>query len=282
MPYGGSFMTESASSRRKAGTYLSENIDRDPQMGLILGSGLGELADDIEDARTFPYGEIPGFKESTVEGHAGQLVFGELEGVNVCIMQGRYHYYEGHDMDDLIFPVQVMAELDMNPLLVTNASGAINRDFQVGDLVRLEDHINFMGTNPLMGPNDDDLGPRFVDMTYAYDPELGELAHDQADQLGLGLKDGVYLATTGPSYETPAEIEMFDTVGADLVGMSTVPEVIAANHCGMDVLGISCVTNMAAGVLDEPLDHEEVIETTERVKSDFKDLVRGIVANCPR
>jgi purine-nucleoside phosphorylase len=275
-------MTESASSRRKAGTYLSENIDRDPQMGLILGSGLGELADDIEDARTFPYGEIPGFKESTVEGHAGQLVFGELEGANVCIMQGRYHYYEGHDMDDLIFPVQVMSALDMNTLLVTNASGAINRDFQVGDLVRLEDHINFMGTNPLMGPNDDDLGPRFVDMTYAYDPELGELAHDQADQLGLGLKDGVYLATTGPSYETPAEIEMFDTVGADLVGMSTVPEVIAANHCGMDVLGISCVTNMAAGVLDEPLDHEEVIETTERVKSDFKDLVRGIVANCPR
>lgn len=275
-------MKESASSRRKAGTYLSENIDRDPQMGLILGSGLGELADDIEDARTFPYGDIPGFKESTVEGHAGRLVFGELEGANVCIMQGRYHYYEGHDMDDLIFPVQVMAELDMNPLLVTNASGAINRDFQVGDLVRLEDHINFMGTNPLMGPNDDDLGPRFVDMTYAYDPELGELAHDQADQLGLGLKDGVYLATTGPSYETPAEIEMFDTVGADLVGMSTVPEVIAANHCGMDVLGISCVTNMAAGVLDEPLDHEEVIETTERVKSDFKDLVRGIVANCDR
>jgi purine-nucleoside phosphorylase len=272
-------LTASDGSLESARAYLSGAVDRDPEIALILGSGLGELAEDIQDSRAFPYEEIPGFKGSTVEGHAGQLVFGELESKNVCIMQGRYHYYEGHDMDDLVFPVRVMSELGMNSLVVTNASGAINRSYEVGDLVRLSDHINFMGTNPLIGPNDEEVGPRFVDMTYAYDPELGRLAQNCADELDLDLKEGVYLATTGPSYETPAEIEMFDTIGADLVGMSTVPEVIAANHCGMNVLGISCVTNMAAGVLDEALDHEEVIETTERVKSDFKELVREIVAN---
>ncbi len=266
-------------SLEPARNHLEDSIDRDPEIALILGSGLGELAEDIQNSRSFPYEEIPGFQGSTVEGHAGRLVFGELEEKYICIMQGRYHYYEGHDMDDLVFPVRVMAELGMESLMVTNASGAINREYEVGDLVRLSDHINFMGTNPLIGPNDEEVGPRFVDMTYAYDLELGQIAQECAESRNLDLKEGVYLATTGPSYETPAEIEMFDTIGADLVGMSTVPEVIAANHCGMDVLGISCVTNMASGVLDEPLDHEEVIETTERVKSDFKELIREIVPN---
>lgn len=272
-------MSNVTDSLDEARDYLSDRIEEKPQVALILGSGLGELAEEVQNAHTFPYGETPGFMKSTVEGHAGRLVFGNLRGKSVCIMQGRYHYYEGHDMDDLVFPVRVMSELGMGSLVVTNASGAINRDFEVGDLVRLSDHINFLGNNPLIGPNDEELGPRFVDMTYAYDPELGGLARKQADELSLDLKEGVYLATTGPSYETPAEIEMFDTLGADLVGMSTVPEVIAANHCGMDVLGISCVTNMAAGVLDEPLDHEEVIEATERVKSDFKEFVREIVSD---
>lgn len=271
--------TTNREARLEAHDFLTERVDVRPDVGLILGSGLGELAEEITDAETVGYGSIPGFMESTVEGHAGDLVFGELEDKNVCMMQGRYHYYEGHDISDLVFPVQVMAELGIETLVVTNASGAINEDFRVGDLVRLEDHVNFLGTNPLIGPNDDELGPRFVDMTHAYDPDLGQLARDEADGLGLDLREGVYLATTGPTYETPAEIEAFDALGADLVGMSTVPEVIAANHCGMDVLGISCVTNMAAGVLDEPLDHDEVIETTERVKDDFKLLVRSVLSS---
>lgn len=258
---------------------LDEQIGVSPDIGLILGSGLGELADEISDPDAIAYESIPGFMESTVEGHSGQLVFGELAGRTVCIMKGRYHYYEGHSIDDLVFPVRVMWGLGINQLIVTNASGAINESFQVGDLVRIDDHINALGTDPLIGENDPEVGPRFVDMTYAYDNELAEIAHDQADSLDLDLKDGVYLATTGPSYETPAEIEFYETIGADMVGMSTVPEVIAANHCGLEVLGLSCVTNMAAGVLDEALDHDEVIETTERVKDDFKELVRKILSS---
>lgn len=262
---------------QSATEFLEAKISSPPDVGLILGSGLGELAQEIPDSNTISYDDIPGFKGSTVEGHAGNLVFGELRDQPVCLMQGRYHYYEGHDLNDLIFPVRAMWGLGIEKMIVTNASGAINRNFEVGDLVRLDDHINFLGTDPLIGENDQEIGPRFVDMTYAYDPNLAEVAHETAEKLGLDLKTGVYLATTGPSYETPAEIKMFDTAGADLVGMSTVPEVIAANHCGIDVLGISCVTNMAAGVLDQPLDHDEVIETTERVKDDFKNLVKNIL-----
>jgi purine-nucleoside phosphorylase len=262
---------------REAASSISEQSPVDPSVGLILGSGLGELADEISNSTSVSYADLPGFQESTVEGHAGNLVLGTLENQSVCMMQGRYHFYEGHDPSDLIFPVRAMWGLGIETIVVTNASGAIHEAYEVGDLVLIEDHINALGTNPLIGPNDDEIGPRFVDMTYAYDRNLSELALDCANELGLDLKQGVYLATTGPSYETPAEIEMFETIGADLVGMSTVPEVIAANHCGMDVLGISCVTNMAAGVLDQPLDHDEVIETTERVKEDFKGLVRTIL-----
>lgn len=257
--------------------HLESVYERPPELGLILGSGLGELAGELDDPQAAAYEEIPNFKQSTVEGHEGRLVFGDLEDTPVCIMQGRFHYYEGHSMDDLVFPVRAMAGLGIDTLIVTNASGGVNTEFEVGDLVVLEDHINVMGNNPLIGENDDRVGPRFVDMTYAYDPDLRDLAHEQASAIDQTLRDGVYAANSGPSYETPAEIEMLRTLGADLVGMSTVPEVIAANHCGMDVLGISCVTNMGAGVLDQPLDHEEVIVTTERVKEDFKRVVRRIV-----
>lgn len=270
-------MGELKSRIDESANYLRDLAGEAPQIGLILGSGLGELADELREPVAAGYDEIPGFRESTVEGHEGRLVFGELEGKSVCIMQGRYHYYEGYTVQDLVFPVRAMWGLGIEHLIVTNASGGVNEHYDVGDLVVLEDHINLIGDNPLIGENDDAVGPRFTDMTYAYDPDLRQLAHDCADRVGLSLREGVYAANSGPSYETPAEIDMLRTVGADLVGMSTVPEVIAANHCGMDVLGLSCVTNMAAGVLDESLDHEEVIETTERVKEDFKAVVRRVV-----
>lgn len=270
-------MADLESKIEESAEYLLSIADGPPEVGLILGSGLGELAGEIEDPSMAGYEEIPGFKASTVEGHEGRLVFGTLAGKSVCIMQGRFHYYEGHAMRELVFPVRAMSGLGIDTLIVTNASGGIDTSLEVGDLVVLEDHINLMGDNPLIGENDDAVGPRFVDMTYAYDPDLRQLAHRQAREVGLELESGVYAANPGPSYETPAEIEMLRTLGADLVGMSTVPEVIAANHCGMDVLGLSCVTNMAAGVIDQPLDHDEVIETTERVKDDFKSVVRRVV-----
>jgi len=262
----------------EASEFIAERTSAEPEIGLILGSGLGDLAEEIDDGIALAYEDIPGFKPTTVEGHAGKLVLGTLQGSSVAMMQGRYHFYEGHELDDLIFPVRAMGGLGIGTILVTNASGAINESFRVGDLTIIKDHINFLGTNPLIGPNDDDIGPRFVDMTYAYDRELKDLAERKATEENLDIERGVYLATTGPSYETPAEVEMFKKLGADLVGMSTVPEVIAANHCGMDVLGLSCVTNMAAGVLDQSLDHDEVIETTERVKNDFKGLVKAVLS----
>ncbi|MFB6347247.1 MAG: purine-nucleoside phosphorylase [bacterium] len=259
--------------------YLEQKTDTRPRLGLILGSGLGELGDEIENADVIPYHEIPGFMESKVEGHAGQLVLGELEGVPVYLMQGRYHYYEGLPIDKLVYPVQVMEGMGCDTMLVTNASGAVNPSFSVGDLALITDHINFLGNNPLIGIHDEEVGPQFVDMTYAYDPDLQDLAHEKAGELDIDLVEGVYVASMGPSYETPAEVEMYERLGGDLAGMSTVPEVIAANHVGLDVLGLSCVTNMGAGILDQPLTHEEVIETTERVKEEFKPLVRSLVSS---
>jgi purine-nucleoside phosphorylase len=258
--------------------YVLEQSNVEPELGLILGSGLGELGEEVEDSVTIPYEEIPGFVESEVEGHAGQLQLGRLEGVPVYLMQGRYHYYEGHPIQDIVFPVQVMANIGPEEMIVTNASGAVNENFEVGDIALITDHINFLGNNPLIGVHDEDVGPQFVDMTYAYDPQLSGLARKKADEQGLNLREGVYVASMGPSYETPAEVNMYRKMGGDLAGMSTVPEVIAANHAGMDVLGLSCVTNMGAGVLDQPLSHEEVIETTESAKKDFKPLVRSIIA----
>ncbi|WP_379966655.1 purine-nucleoside phosphorylase [Ectobacillus sp. sgz5001026] len=261
----------------KAAEYLQEKFPSIPKIGLILGSGLGVLADEIENPVKVSYKNIPGFPNTTVAGHAGQLVFGSLKGVHVVAMQGRFHYYEGYDMELVTLPVRVMKAIGVELLLVTNAAGGVNTSFSPGDLMIIRDHINFMGTNPLIGPNDSYMGVRFPDMSQPYANDLRNIAKDAARRLQISIQEGVYVAVTGPSYETPAEIHMFRTLGADAVGMSTVPEVIVARHSGMKVLGISCITNMAAGILNQPLHHDEVIATTERVKANFLSLVKEIV-----
>lgn len=262
----------------KAADVLRQRMPAPPAIGLILGSGLGVLAEEIEEAVRIPYEEIPGFPVSTVEGHAGRLVCGRLEGAAVVAMQGRFHYYEGYSLREVTFPVRVMKALGVRQLIVTNAAGGVNKQFRPGDLMIISDHINLLGTNPLIGPNDPELGPRFPDMTEAYSRRLRQLAKETAARLGVRVHEGVYVANTGPSYETPAEIRMIRTLGGDAVGMSTVPEVIVARHGGMEVLGISCISNMAAGMSDAPLHHDEVVETAERVKTDFLRFVKAIVA----
>lgn len=257
--------------------YLVDLINIEPEIALILGSGLGELADEIKEATSIPYNEIPNFPVSTVKGHAGQLVSGRLRGKKVIAMQGRFHYYEGYDMEEITFPVRVMKFLGADKLIITNSAGGVNRNYNVGDLMIINDHINFMGVNPLLGPNEEEFGPRFLDMSQAYSPKLITAAEKAAREVGVNTRKGVYLATTGPNYETPAEVRCMAQLGADAVGMSTVPEVIVANHMNCDVLGISCIANMAAGILPEPLDHEEVIENTKRVKQDFINLVTKVL-----
>lgn len=251
-----------------------------PEIGMILGSGLGVLADEIKDKIEIKYNDIPYFPKSTVQGHKGQLVLGELEGKKVIAMQGRFHYYEGYKMSDVSLPVRVMKLLGINKLMITNAAGGVNESFEPGDLMLIEDHINFASNNPLIGKNIDKFGPRFPDMSHAYDNDLIEIAHKCADNIDLEIKKGVYMLFTGPTYETPAEIRMARILGADAVGMSTVPEVIAAVHSGIKVIGISCITNMAAGILPSPLNHEEVIETTQKVKNKFicfaKEILKSI------
>jgi purine-nucleoside phosphorylase len=262
---------------QNATRFLKQKYGNTPRIGLILGSGLGVLADEIENPVKIPYNEIPDFPISTVEGHAGQLVFGVLSGVEVVAMQGRFHFYEGYSMEKVTFPVRVMKELGVDMLIVTNAAGGVNESFSAGDLMIISDHINNMGTNPLIGPNDSKLGVRFPDMSESYTKELRAVAREIADRLNINVKEGVYYGNPGPVYETPAEIRMVRTMGGDAVGMSTVPEVIVARHSGMKVLGISCISNMAAGILDQPLTHDEVIETTERVKADFLRYIKEIV-----
>jgi purine-nucleoside phosphorylase len=262
---------------KQSADYISAKIKNKPGIGLILGSGLGVLAEEIQNPITIPYGEIPEFPVSTVEGHAGQLVIGELEGKTVIAMQGRFHFYEGYSMDKVTFPVRVMKYLGVEKLIVTNAAGGVNESFEAGNLMLLTDHINNMGTNPLIGPNDNELGARFPDMSEPYCKELRKLAKDVAAEIGLKIQEGVYVGNTGPSYETPAEVRMLRTLGGDAVGMSTVPEVIIARHSGMKVLGISCISNMAAGILDQPLTHDEVMETTEMVKANFLQFVKTII-----
>ncbi|MBE9911743.1 purine-nucleoside phosphorylase [Enterococcus mundtii] len=241
--------------------------------GMILGSGLGELAEEIEEAIVIPYDKIPFFPTSTVVGHAGQLVYGTLSGKKVLAMQGRFHFYEGHSMQTVTYPVRVMAALGAHSVVVTNACGGVNESFAPGDLMLITDHINFTGQNPLIGPNDEEMGPRFPDMSEAYTKAYREMAKAAATLLDVELKEGVYMGYSGPTYETPAEIRMSRVMGADAVGMSTVPEVIVAAHSGLKVLGISCITNLAAG-MQANLNHEEVVETTERVKQTFKSLIK--------
>ena len=262
----------------QAAEYVSGKIENKPKIGIILGSGLGGIAEKIENKIEIPYGEIPHFVKSTAPGHKGQFVSGILSGVPVICMQGRLHYYEGHDMEQVIFPVRVMKVLGIETLIVTNAAGGINLSFNVGNLMLIEDHINFTGRNPLIGKNIPELGPRFCDMSYTYTPELRKLALSVAEKLGIELKTGVYLACSGPSYETPAEIKAFRTLGADVVGMSTVPEAIAASHCGLNVLAFSLVSNMAAGVLDRKLTEEEVIEEGKRNGAVLQKLIMAIIA----
>ena len=249
-----------------------------PEIGIILGSGLGELADEYCD-KAVSYSDIPNFIKSNVEGHKGRLVFADMEGKKVVMMQGRNHFYEGHSMREITYPVKVMKKLGVKTLILTNAAGAVNESFRPADLMIITDHINFMGTNPLIGPNDETLGTRFPDMSEIYKKDLVKLAEKCADKLFIDIQKGVYFASTGPSYETPAEINMIRTMGADAVGMSTVPEAIVANYCGMNVLGISCISNAASGISDVKLSHEEVIETTNRAKVRFKSLILEILKN---
>lgn len=258
-------------------SYLNSKNVFKPEIGIILGSGLGVLAQEICGQVVIPYSEIPHFPQSTVVGHNGQFIFGHLEGKPVVCMDGRFHYYEGYNFEQVTLPVRVMQKLGISKLLVTNAAGGVNESFVPGDLMIINDHINLMGENPLRGKNNGEFGPRFPDMSEAYDKGLSELAFQAAQELDVDIKAGVYAAVTGPSYETPAEIRYVKIIGADAIGMSTVPEVIVANHCGIKVLGISCITNMAAGISKEKLNHKEVMETASIVRGKFVSLIRKVI-----
>jgi len=261
----------------RAAKFIRAKTKLRPKIALVLGSGLGAFADQLEDAARIPYERIPHFPRSTAVGHAGRLVIGKAGGVAVAAMQGRVHFYEGYPLRDIIFPMRVFARLGIRAAILTNAAGGINLGFRQGTLMVMRDHINLQGSNPLIGLNDERFGPRFPDMTHAYDKDYRAMALEEARRLGVEVVEGVYAALPGPSYETPAEIRHLRAIGADVVGMSTVPEVIAARHMGIRVLGISCITNMAAGILDKPLDHAEVLATGERVKGDFIALLRAVL-----
>lgn len=262
---------------RQSVDYIHAVTDIQPQVALILGSGLGAIVRDIKNPVKISYENIPHFPMASVQGHAGELVLGTLCNKKVVTMSGRFHFYEGHSLMDITYPVRVMKLLGAPVLVVTNAAGAINRSFRVGDFMLISDHINNFKQDPLRGEYVEDFGPRFVDMTYAYDRDLLSMAEAVGKRERIRLQKGVYLASTGPSYETPAEIRGYALIGADAAGMSTIPEVIVARQMNMRVLGISCLTNMAAGVLEKPLSHAEVIETTRRVKGDFIRFIKAIV-----
>lgn len=261
-----------------AAAFLEEKLGR-AEIGIVLGSGLGDFVSELTDAVWADYADIPEFPVSTVPGHAGKLWAGTLHGKRVYMMQGRVHTYEGKEQQEVTMYVRVMKLLGVRNLILTNAAGCVNMSWQPGDLMILNDFINFTGRNPLIGENQEEFGPRFPDMSRVYDRGLIRLAHAAAERIGLTVREGVYMWFTGPCYETPAEIRMARILGADAVGMSTVPESIAAAQCGMKVLGISCLTNMAAGILDQPLTHEEVMETANRVKHSFAALLDGVIAD---
>jgi purine-nucleoside phosphorylase len=261
----------------RAAKFILAKTKLRPRIGLVLGSGLGAFANELAGAARIDYAKIPHFPRSTAIGHAGRLVIGRVGAVPVAAMQGRVHFYEGYTIAEVIFPMRVMARMGIRAVILTNAAGGINTGFKQGCLVALRDHINLQGTNPLIGPNEDQFGMRFPDMTQVYWTPYRVAALKEGRRLGIEMSEGTYAALTGPSYETPAEIRYLRAIGADLVGMSTVPEVIAAAHLGIRVLGISCVTNMAAGILDQPITAEEVLETGERVKANFVALLRGVI-----
>jgi purine-nucleoside phosphorylase len=261
----------------RAARFIMAKTKLRPRIALVLGSGLGDFADEFRNAAAIPYAKIPYFPRSTAIGHAGQLVIGQVGDVAVAGMQGRVHLYEGYSVKEVAFPIRVFARMGIQAVIVTNAAGGINRNYSQGCLVVIRDHVNLQGVNPLCGVNDERFGVRFPDMTQAYDREFHGFVSEEGKKLGLNIHQGVYLAVAGPSYETPAEIYSFRTIGADLIGMSTVPEVIAARHSGIRVLGISCVTNMAAGTTDAPLDHQEVLATTRRVRTQFIALLRAVI-----
>lgn len=261
----------------KAVNFIKEKINGFvPEVGIVLGSGLGELADEYSRI-VLDYKDIPGFEASTVYGHKGKLVFAEINGKNVVMMQGRFHFYEGHSIQKVVFPIKVMRKLGVKTVILTNAAGGVNASFNPSDLMIITDHINFMGVNPLIGLNDDTLGVRFPDMSEVYTPELVDLVKNAGNKVGVDLQEGVYMALTGPSYETPAEVRMARTLGADAVGMSTVPEAIVASWAGMKVIGISCICNSAAGVSTVGLSHEEVINAANKAKNKFKALIKEVL-----
>ncbi len=275
---------------QEAADFIRSKYDKDIKVALVLGSGLGAFAEELENAVKIPYAEIPHFAVSTVEGHAGQLVLGEIEGVSVACQQGRFHFYEGYDIKQVIFPMRVFGILGVETVILTNAAGSVLTSFKPGRLMLIRDHINMMGVSPLRGENDERFGPRFPDMTQVYDVELQRIAMEEAGKMYEKrvrknekkkfkplLRRGVYCALSGPNYETPAEIRLYRMLGASAVGMSTVPEAITARHQGMKVLGISCITNLAAGITNDEIDHEDVMETGEKIAKKFKKLLRRII-----
>jgi purine-nucleoside phosphorylase len=261
----------------KAARMIRARANAEVSVAIVLGSGLGAFADDLTHAVAIPYEEIPGFARSTVEGHAGKLVIGKAGDVTVAAMQGRFHFYEGYSLEDVTFPIRVLKLLGVRTLVLTNAAGALNVEFAPGSLMVISDHINLLGANPLTGPNDDRFGPRFPDLTLVYAAELQNMVIEEARAMGMEMRRGIYAALSGPSYETPAEIHMVRTLGADAVGMSTVPEAIVARHMDMRVIGISCITNLAAGVSNRPIDHNQVMAIGDGVRGEFTELLRRVV-----
>ena len=261
----------------KAARLVRARTKTEVPVAIVLGSGLGAFADDLTDTVAIPYEDIPGFARSTVEGHAGRLVIGKAGEVTVAAMQGRFHFYEGYSLEEVTFPIRVLKLLGVRTLVLTNAAGALNTEFAPGSLMVISDHINLLGANPLTGPNDDRFGPRFPDLTLVYAAELQNMVIEEAHAMGTEMRRGIYAALSGPSYETPAEIHMVRTLGADAVGMSTVPEAIVARHMEMQVIGISCITNLAAGVSNRPIDHGQVMAIGDRVRGQFTELLRRVV-----
>ena len=263
---------------QRAAEQIRSRAKMTPAVAVVLGSGLGAFADELAEATAISYREIQGFAQATVEGHAGKLVVGKAGDVPIAAMQGRFHFYEGYSLEEVTFPIRVLKLLGVETLILTNAAGSLNTELTPGSLMIISDHINLMGANPLIGPNEDRFGPRFPDLTSTYDPELQNLVIEEAKAMDIDLRRGVYAALSGPSYETPAEIHMVRTLGADAVGMSTVPEAIVARHMDIRIIGISCITNLAAGVSNRPIDHSQVMEIGMRVRAQFTELLRRVIA----